>query len=389
MSLIKRLFSPAEQSYFLFGPRGTGKSTWLKEHYPDALLIDLLDPAQLRQYQAYPERLEQTVHGSHQKTIIIDEIQKAPELLSVVHRLIEQKQEWQFILTGSSSRKLKRAGVDLLAGRAVVRYMHPFIAAELNHQFSLDQALEYGLVPLVIESKDIADTLKAYIGIYLTEEVKAEGLVRNIGDFARFLEVVSFSHGSILNISNVARECAASRKLIEGYLSVLEDLLLSYQLPVFSLRAKRQLVTHKKFYYFDTGIYRNLRITGFLDKPTEINGPGLEGLVLQHLRAWNDYQGQPNKIYYWRTKHGVEVDFIIYGTQGLYAIEVKNSSIIHDKELSGLKAFCQDYPDTVAIMLYRGTEWLKKGKILCIPVTAFLTRLKLVSLDKVIASANK
>jgi predicted AAA+ superfamily ATPase len=384
MSMIKRLFYPAKQSYFLFGPRGTGKSTWLKQHYSHALLIDLLDPGQLRQYQAYPERLEQVVQGSIAKTIIIDEIQKAPELLSVVHRLIEQKQGWQFILTGSSSRKLKRAGVDLLAGRAVIRYMHPFMAAELSEHFSLEKALEHGLVPLIIESDDILDTLKAYIGIYLTEEVKSEGLVRNIGDFARFLEVVSFSHGSLLNISNIARECAVSRKLVEGYLSVLEDLLLCYQLPVFTLRAKRQLVAHTKFYYFDAGVYRSLRMTGFLDKIVEINGPGLEGLILQHLRAWNDYQGQPNKLYYWRTKHGVEVDFVVYGPKGLYAIEVKNSQFVHEKDLNGLNTFFFDYPEAIAIILYRGSEWLKKGNVLCIPVDEFLKRLKLVSLDEVI-----
>lgn len=384
MSLIKRLFSPSKQSYFLFGPRGTGKSTWLKEHYPHALFIDLLDPSQLRQYQAYPERLEQAVHATQTKTIIIDEIQKAPELLSVVHRLIEQKQEWQFILTGSSSRKLKRAGVDLLAGRAVIRHMHPFIAAELGDQFSLEKALEQGLVPLVMESIDPLDTLKSYIGIYLTEEVKAEGLVRNIGSFARFLEVISFSQGSILNVSNIARECATSRKLIEGYLSVLEDLLLSYQLPVFTLRAKRQLVTHNKFYYFDVGIYRSLRITGFLDKAAEINGAGLEGLVLQHLRAWNDYHGQPNKLYYWRTKYGVEIDFIVYGANGLYAIEVKNSLLVHDKDISGLKTFSMDYPEAISILLYRGQDKLKKDNVWCLPIDLFLRQLGGMDLKEII-----
>lgn len=384
MSLIKRFFSPAKQSYFLFGPRGTGKSTWLKYTYPQAFLIDLLDIGILRQYQAYPERLEQVVNGNHAKTIIIDEIQKVPELLSIVHRLIEQDKQRQFILTGSSARKLKRSGVDLLAGRAVVRHMYPFMAAELGNDFILDKALQYGLVPLVIESQDVIDTLKAYIGIYLTEEVRAEGLVRNIGDFARFLEVASFSHGSILNLSNIARECSVGRKLIEGYLNVLEDLLLSYQLPVFSLRAKRQLVSHSKFYYFDAGVYRSLRMTGFLDKASEVNGPGLEGLVLQHLLPWNDYQGSLNKIYYWRTKYGVEVDFVVYGPEGLYAIEVKNSQIVNDKDLVGLKTFCEDYPEAIAIFLYRGKERLKKENIICIPVDQFLLSLNLRNLRNVI-----
>lgn len=376
MKIIKRFFVPAKKSYFIFGPRGTGKSTWLKQHYPDAFIIDLLNPGILRQYHAYPERLIETTQASNSKIIIIDEIQKAPELLSVVHSLIEDKKDLQFILTGSSSRKLKRAGVDLLAGRAVVRHMHPFMASELGSHFSLDKALLNGLVPLVIESEDVLDTLKSYIGIYLNEEVKAEGLVRNIGDFARFLEVASFSHGSIINISNIARECSVSRKLIEGYLSVLEDLLLSIHLPVFNTRAKRQLVSHEKFYFFDAGVYRSLRMTGFLDKTTEINGPGLEGLVLQNLSAWNDYQGSSNKLFYWRTKHGIEVDFVIYGETSFYAIEVKNSTLIHDQDLKGLKAFLEDYPEAKAIMLYRGNERLKKGNILCLPVEEFLKTLK-------------
>ncbi len=385
---IRRYFNPSKQSYFLFGPRGTGKSTWLKYQYPNGLFIDLLDPSVLRLYQAYPERLEETVLASSAKTIILDEIQKAPELLSVVHRLIELKQGWQFVLTGSSARKLKRSGVDLLAGRAIIRHMYPFMAAELGDAFSLENALRYGLVPLIAESENRLDTLKAYIGIYLNEEVKAEGLVRNIGDFSRFLEVASFSHGSVLNMSNIARECAVSRKLIEGYLSVLHDLLLSFHLPVFTIRAKRQLISHEKFYYFDVGIYRSLRMTGFLDQETELDGPGLEGLILQHLYAWNDYQGTPNKLFYWRTKHGVEVDFIIYGPKEFYAIEIKNSKNIHDKDLTGLRAFHEDYPEATLLMLYRGHEKLQKKNILCLPVEDFLKKLTPTSLADVLNTIN-
>ncbi len=374
-SIITRLFVPAKQSYFLFGPRGTGKSTWLKSHYPQGHFIDLLNPSELRLYQARPERLEDVVLGSMATTFILDEIQKVPELLSVVHRLIEQKQGWQFVLTGSSARKLKQTGVDLLAGRAVVRHMHPFIAAELGDAFSLEHALQYGLVPLVVESEEVLETLSAYVGIYLNEEVKTEGFVRNIGDFARFLEIASFSHGSILNVSNIARECSVSRKLIEGYLSVLNDLLLSYHLPIFTKRAKRQLIAHDKFYYFDSGVYKSLRMTGFLDKFSEISGPGLEGLVLQHIRAWNDYQGTPNQLFYWRTKYGVEVDFIVDGQTGLYAIEVKHATQVHEKDLSGLKAFCIDYPEATPLLLYRGQERLKKSGILCLPIDQFLKNL--------------
>ena len=283
--------------------------------------------------------------------------------------------EWQFILTGSSPRKLKRAGVNLLAGRAMVRHLHPFMAAELGQQFSLVDSLRYGLIPLVVDSGDPAGSLQAYAGLYLEEEVKTENWVRNIGHFSRFLEVMSFSHGAILNLSNIARECEVSRKLIEGYLDVLQDLLLCFQIPVFTVRAKRETISHPKFYYFDAGVYNSLRPAGYLDTTREINGAGLEGLVAQHIRAWNDYQGTPNKLYYWRTRYGLEVDFIIDGKAGLFAIEVKNADKIHNQDLSGLKAFCEDYPEATPLILYRGKERLKKNKILCLPIEEFLKSL--------------
>ncbi len=372
---ITRFLKPSTQSYFLFGPRGTGKSTWLKFYYPDSLRIDLLRPEIIRQFQAYPERLAEMVRANKSKTIIIDEVQRLPDLLNVVHSLIEEKQGWQFILTGSSARKLKRAGVNLLAGRAIVRHLHPFMAAELGEQFSLTNALHYGLVPLIIDSEDPAQSLQAYAGLYLEEEVKTENWVRNVGHFSRFLEVMSFSQGAILNISNIARECDVSRKLIEGYLDVLQDLLLSFQVPVFTVRAKRKLIAHPKFYYFDTGVYRSLRPTGYIDTTSELNGGGLEGLVAQHLRAWNDYQGSPNKLYYWRTRHGLEVDFIIDGKAGIFAIEVKNSASIYSKDLRGLEAFDEDYPEAKLLLLYCGKERLQKKKILCLPIEDFLKTL--------------
>ena len=375
MVIIKRFFNLPEDSFFVFGPRGTGKSTWLKLEFPEAIWIDLLNPEELRLYSAYPERLREIISASQKKDIVIDEVQKIPELLNVVHSLIEKKQGWRFILTGSSSRKLKRAGVNLLAGRAVVRYLHPFIAAELGSMFDLDKALQYGLLPLIYLSNNPEDTLRSYIGLYLKEEVQTEGLVRNIGDFARFLEVISFSHGSILNITNIARECLVSRKLVEGYLSVLQDLLLCHLLPVFTRRAKREIIVHPKFYYFDAGVFRSLRMQGPLDSAAEITGITLEGLVLQHLVAWRDYKNLNCKIYYWRTRHGVEVDFIIYGEQIFYAIEVKNSKNINVQDIKGLETFGTDYPEAKLILLYRGDKKLRIRNVICVPVTDFLSNL--------------
>jgi predicted AAA+ superfamily ATPase len=218
--------------------------------YPDGLIIDLLSQEQQRFYLADPDRLQQVVVGhSATNTFIIDEIQRVPDLLSVVHSLIEHYPEKQFILTGSSARKLKRSGVDLLGGRAILKTCHPFMAAELGGAFDLEDAIRFGLVPLVCSSKDKKATLDAYMGLYLREEVQAEGLVRNIGAFARFLEAISLSHGGVLNLSEVARECEVSRKAVEGYVQILTDLLVGVEIPVFSRRAKRQLIKHSKFYY--------------------------------------------------------------------------------------------------------------------------------------------
>lgn len=375
MANITRFFKKNDSTYFIFGLRGTGKSTWLKQQYPHSVLINLLEPENLRAYSAFPERLKQVVYATKENPIIIDEIEKSPELLSVIHSLIEEKQGWQFILTGSSTRKLRRAGVNLLGGRALVRHMHPFMAAELGENFKLKPALKLGLVPIVVGSLNPIDTLNTYIGIYLREEVLQESLVRNIGNFSRFLEIASFSHANVLNISNIACECQLSRKLVEGYLNILEDLLLCTFLPVFTKRAKRKTISHRKFYYFDAGVFRHLSHQGPLDKPEETSGAALEGLVMQHLRAWNDYQNSPYQLSYWRTRSGVEVDFIIYGPKGFWALEVKNGKNISPNDLKGLKIFKEDHPEATSILLYRGHEKLKRDGILCIPVEEFLKQL--------------
>ena len=374
--VISRFFHDPENHYFLFGPRGTGKSTWIKAHYDDCLIIDMLEPENLRYYKAKPERLREAINANpNKRVIVIDEVEKVPEVLTVVHSLIEEKTNKQFILTGSSARKLKKAGVDLLGGRALVRHMHPFMAAELQQDFDFSSALTMGLLPLILSAKNPKNQLAAYITAYLQLEVQAEGLVRNIGDFVRFLEAISFSHGSVLNISNVARECAVERKTVTGYLSVLEDLLLSFQIPVFSKRAKRQLIQHSKFYLFDVGVFRALRPSGFIDRVEEIQGAALEGLVAQHLRAWIDYSNNRSQLYFWRTKNGVEVDFIVYGPSQFIAIEVKHATQVFSTDLTGLKAFKADYPESQVVLLYRGKERLLMGDVLCLPCEDFLKKL--------------
>jgi uncharacterized protein len=376
MAVIPRFLRDPGSHYLLFGPRGTGKSTWLRAAYPEALWLDLLAPEVHRLYAARPERLRELIAGNPGKSlVVIDEVQKVPALLDVVHQLIEQRGGPRFVLTGSSARKLRRGGVDLLAGRALLRSLHPFMAAELGARFRLDSALSLGLVPVVWDSAAPAETLKAYVGLYLREEVQWEGLVRQIGQFARFLEVISFSQATVLNLSAVARECQISRKTVEGYLGILEDLLLSFQVPVFTRRAQRHLAAHPKFYWFDAGVFVATRPAGPLDRPEEIAGAALEGLVAQHLRAWIGYTGSDFSLSFWRTKAGNEVDFVVYGRDGFWAVEVKHSATVRPADLRGLRAFRDDYPEATLRLLYRGREALEVDGIRCLPCEDFLLRL--------------
>ena len=266
MSYVSRFFDYSAGSYFLFGPRGTGKSTWLRTRYPDAAWIDLLDAEVERNYYTRPERLKEFIKAhAGRRTIVIDEIQRVPRLLPLVHQHMETDKSTRFVLTGSSARKLRRSGVDLLAGRAVMCAMHPFMAAELGDGFDLARNLELGMVPLVLMAEARERTLRGYIDLYLQQEVKAEGLVRRLDDFSRFLEVASFSHAQMLTVADIARECVASRNTVESYLGILEDLLIATRLPVFRRRARRAVVTHAKFYFFDCGVFRALRPAGPLD----------------------------------------------------------------------------------------------------------------------------
>lgn len=376
MEKIARFIKPPAESFFLLGPRGTGKSTWIDMVYPQALKVDLLDSATFRAYQARPERLADFVAANPEnKTVVVDEVQKVPEILDAVHQIIERRKDLQFVLTGSSARKLRKAGINLLGGRALNLTMPPFMARELQGAFSLDAALEKGMLPVVFGSDSPADRLSAYIDLYIREEVVQEGLVRNLGSFARFLEAISFSHGSQLSISSVARECSVMRTTVDGYVNILYDLLIAALVPVFSKRAKRELVSHGKFYFFDTGVWRAIRPKGPLDRPSEIDGAALEGLVYQHLKAKLDLNGIRDGLYFWRTRGGVEVDFIVYTPDSFLAIEVKNSATVQPADVSGLRAFKEDYPEVTPMLIYRGHEQILFRDVLLIPAEKFLLEL--------------
>ena len=376
METVDRFLSIPSRSCILFGPRGTGKTFWIRHSFSKYYTIDLLKSDVYQSYLSAPSRLRGLVDANPEyETIVIDEIQKVPALLDEIHYLIENHPNVRFILTGSSARKLKGAGADLLAGRAVEKHLHPFMAAELEHRFSLEQALIRGLLPVVMAADDPAEVLKTYVSLYIREEVQQEGLVRNIGGFTRFIEAIAFSHASLLNVSNIARECQAERKTIEGYISILEDLLLAFRTPVFAKRAKRATVAHAKFYLFDAGVFRSVRPKGPLDRPAEIDGAALEGLVAQHLRAWTDYAHFDARLHFWRTRSGVEVDFVLYGEGVFLAIEVKNALRIAPADLRGLKTFKNDYPDAGIMLLYRGKERIVINDVLCVPVDEFLLSL--------------
>lgn len=350
---ILKLPIEEKSSIFLFGPRGTGKTLWLKTHLPNSLYLDLLDFSTYNTLSANPSRLENLIPKAFSDWVVLDEVQRIPELLNEVHRLIEGRGV-KFVLTGSSARSLRRRGVNLLAGRALTYHMHPLIAQELGPDFDINHALTYGLLPATFGHADPKKYLESYVQTYLREEVQQEGLTRNIGTFSRFLETASFSQANLLNFSEIARELSMNRLVVADYFQILEDLLLAKRIDVFTHRAKRKMVAHQKFYFFDTGVYRILRPMGPLDTKEEADGAALETLFFQSLAAVNDYYDLGYKIYFWRTSSGSEVDFVMYGPKGMYAFEIKRSAQITNKAFVGLKAFAADYPEAKLFLLYFG-----------------------------------
>ncbi len=365
---------PQNKSFFLFGPRGTGKSYWVRTTFPNALYLDLLEADLFIPLLANPQRLSQHIPKGYHDWIILDEVQRIPELLNEVHRLIE-KENHKFILTGSSARKLKRGSANLLAGRALTLFLFPLTVYELANDFNLAHSLKFGHLPCTYTESDPQAYLKSYVLTYLQEEIQQEGLTRNLAAFSRFLEAASFSQGSIINISEIARECSVDRKMVEQYFQILEDLLLAERLPPFTKKAKRRLRQQSKFYFFDVGIYRTLRPKGPLDQPETIEGAALETLFYQELKAMNHYLNLGFDLYYWQTADGAEVDFVAYGEKGIFAFEIKRQSKINAHSVKGLKTFLKDYPTAKAYLLYGGEKIMKEDQIEILPFSHALTHL--------------
>ena len=333
-SYVRRLLKCPDVSFFLFGPRGTGKSTWLKRVLPDALYLDLLDASLFLELSRDPHRLE-AMAGDLQDSawIVLDEIQKIPTLLDEVHRLIESR-NWRFALCGSSARKLRRGGANLLAGRAITVNMESFSAAELGKSFNLSSALEWGLLPMVQrELGQAPDILAAYLDTHFREEVRQEGLLRKVPPFMRFMSVAGQINGQVVNVQNIARDAAAARSTVDSYFSIIVDTLLGHFLPAWRAGIKVREATHPKFYWFDPGIAR--AAAGWLrdpiDRPWE--GFSLETLVYHELRVYNEVSRKYRPVYYYRTPAGVEVDFVVKISRRIpssiphiVAIEVKRAN---------------------------------------------------------------
>lgn len=340
--MLDRILNIPEQSFFLLGPRGAGKTTWLRSVFPDGHWIDLLSEDTYHRLLARPglfaDELRAVPAG---KWVIVDEIQRLPNLLNEVHRFIEER-SLRFVLCGSSARKLKRAGVNLLAGRALNRSMHPFVPEELGRHFQIDNALEFGTLPVVWDSAVKGETLVAYAQLYLQEEIRAEALVRNLPGFARFLPVAALFHAQTINVSNIARETGVARTTVAGYLEILEETLLCFRIPAYEARLRVRERKHPKWYWCDPGIVRAMkRATGGI--AVEEKGALFEGLTAQLIRAYKDYRGVCDEIYYWApsSRSETEVDFLLRQGADFVSVEAKSGHAFNEIWCKGLRAVSQ------------------------------------------------
>jgi predicted AAA+ superfamily ATPase len=383
--MIPRLLRRPDRSFFLFGPRGTGKSTWLQQVLPEAFRMDLLDSSLFLELLRDPHRLEALIGSRPPKSwVILDEIQKIPALLDEVHRLMELRR-WRFALCGSSARKLRRGGANLLAGRALTLNMESFSAAEIGQEFNLDSALNWGLLPFVHnEPDDAADILMAYVNTYLKEELQAEGLIRNVPPFVRFLAVAGQLNGQSVNVQNIARDAAVARSTVDTYFAVLVDTLVGHFLQAWRPGLKVREAAQPKFYWFDAGVAR--AAAGLVRGPADRlwQGAALETLLYHELRVYNEVSRKYRPISYYRTPAGVEVDFIVEiagRRQGspprVVAIEVKRAERWDRSWDKPMRALAETPGIKVEGMygVYCGTRRYQFGHIEVMPVFEFVKAL--------------
>ncbi len=339
-----RLPAAGTETFFLWGPRQTGKTTLLRRAYPDAWWIDLLKSEEYRRYLQQPELLRQELADEDpglRRQIVIDEVQKVPALLDEVHWLLENR-SFHFALCGSSARKVKRGAANLLGGRAVRYELHGFSASELGREFDLGRLLNHGYLPRFYSSARARRLLDAYVADYLKEEVAAEGLVRNLPVFSEFLNAAALSDAEIVNFSNIARECGVSGHTVKSYFGILEDTLLGRWLPAYRRRPKRRVIGAPKFYFADVGVVNRLARRGELLPGSELYGKAFENWVFHELVVCDAYGEADAKLAYWRLASGIEVDFVVNDMQ--LAVEAKASARITSDHLKGLRHLARDHP---------------------------------------------
>ena len=356
VSTYQRLIQPPKQSFFLFGMRGVGKSTWAQGMFPNATYVDLLDEGLYQDLLADPSLFAQSIeHLAPDQWVVVDEVQRLPALLNEVHRAIESR-GLRFALLGSSARKLKAAGVNLLAGRALKKTMFPLAAAELGSAFDLNRVLRYGSVPLVWTNEEPRAVLEAYVQLYLREEIRAEALVRNLPGFVRFLPVAAVLNGQTINVSGIARDAGVARTTVQGYLDILEDTLLAFRLPAFEPKLRVRERKLPKLYWVDAGVVRAVKRQ--LGQVTaEERGPLLEGWLVTTLRTHAEVRELYDEMYYWSPHQSdVEVDVLLRRQRELLAVEVKSTARYHTGLLKGLRAI-EGLPRLVRrILVYAGNR---------------------------------
>lgn len=381
--MYTRLLPLPETSFLLLGPRGTGKTTWLEQRLPNAAGYDLLRTDErlrlARDPSAFAAECEALPDGSW---VIVDEVQRVPELLDEAQRLMTRRGQ-QFALTGSSARKLRRGGANLLAGRAEVLHLFPFVAKELGFRRDLEPSLKYGMLPLAVSNSKPGAFLRSYCDTYLHEEIQAEALVRNIGSFGRFLEVAARLNGQTINVSGVARDAAVARPTVQDFFEILVDTLIGSWLPAWKLKRGVKQVAHPKFYFFDCGVVRQLAGLGHLEIHPEERGFLLETYLLHEIRAWLHYTGRHWPVSYWRTHDGTEVDFVIETPKRWIAVEVKSSERWEPGFQRGLLALrsALGTKETTLIGIYRGRRPLVSEGVNVRPVGQFLRDLWESGLD--------
>lgn len=373
MFIRKQVFTGAgKESLFLWGARQTGKSTLLKALFPDAIWFDLLKSDVYKRYQSNPAQFRETILASDlNSVVIVDEIQKIPVLLDEIHWLIVNH-SIQFILSGSSPRKIIRAGSNLLGGRAVRYELFPLIHAEIP-DFDLVKALNSGLLPRHYLADNPKKLLDAYIGNYLKDEIVAEAKIRNINAFTQFLEAAAFSNGEMVNYSNIAAECGVSYHTVKEYFQILVDTLIGRFVPAFQKKPKRRVILAPKFYYFDIGIANNLLKRGKIEMGSEAFGNAFEHFIYQELYAHSNYSDKNYPISYWRTTSQIEVDFILGDHE--VAVEVKGTDNVQTRHLKGLKAFAEEYKVKNLIVVSNDPLERQIGDITVMPWKIFLEKL--------------